>query len=181
MVIPTVIIHLWNQGVVIRLSVLERSAIYHLSYVSYTIWANANHDSFLSISCLSLLGKLRIRHTEEPTYCPGSLLFMSATDEELQFVHDNGMDHVTYLLIMYRCVFDHCIPIAAHVAIRSIAFILYTFILTLINLFSSSGRNAASSNIHDNNIEMDTRGIRSKWYARVPVEPGSHIIGDEDD
>jgi len=30
------------------------------------------------------------------------LLFMSATDEELEFAHDNGMDHVTYILIMFR-------------------------------------------------------------------------------
>jgi hypothetical protein len=30
------------------------------------------------------------------------VLFMSATDEELDFVHDNEMDHVTYVLIMYR-------------------------------------------------------------------------------
>jgi hypothetical protein len=29
---------------------------------------------------------------------------MSGTDEELHFVHDNGMDHVTYLLIMFRFV-----------------------------------------------------------------------------
>jgi hypothetical protein len=29
---------------------------------------------------------------------------MSGTDEELQFVHDNEMDHVTYILIMFRCV-----------------------------------------------------------------------------
>jgi hypothetical protein len=34
---------------------------------------------------------------------PGDrLVFMSATDEELDFVHDNGMDHVTYILIMFR-------------------------------------------------------------------------------
>ena len=33
------------------------------------------------------------------------LLFMSATDEELDFVHDEGMDHVTYILIMFRCVY----------------------------------------------------------------------------
>ncbi len=32
------------------------------------------------------------------------LLFMSATDEEVQFVHDNEMDHVTYVLIMFRQV-----------------------------------------------------------------------------
>ena len=33
------------------------------------------------------------------------LLFMSATDEELQYVHESGMDHVTYILIMFRYVF----------------------------------------------------------------------------
>jgi hypothetical protein len=30
---------------------------------------------------------------------------MSATDEELQFAHDSSMDHVTYLLIMFRYVY----------------------------------------------------------------------------
>jgi hypothetical protein len=30
------------------------------------------------------------------------LLFMSATDEELNAVHESGMDHVTYVLSMYR-------------------------------------------------------------------------------
>ena len=29
---------------------------------------------------------------------------MSATDEEIQYVHDNEMDHVTYTLIMLRYV-----------------------------------------------------------------------------
>jgi hypothetical protein len=29
---------------------------------------------------------------------------MSATDEELDYVHDSGMDHVTYILIMFRYV-----------------------------------------------------------------------------
>ncbi len=29
---------------------------------------------------------------------------MSATDEELQYVHEGGMDHVTYILIMFRYV-----------------------------------------------------------------------------
>lgn len=37
---------------------------------------------------------------------------MSATDEELDFVHDNGMDHVTYILIMYRYAEDcHLSPV----------------------------------------------------------------------
>ena len=29
---------------------------------------------------------------------------MSATDEELRYVHEGGMDHVTYILIMFRYV-----------------------------------------------------------------------------
>ena len=29
---------------------------------------------------------------------------MSATDEELENVHNRGMDHVTYVIIMYRSV-----------------------------------------------------------------------------
>lgn len=34
--------------------------------------------------------------------CVSRLLFMSATDEELNAVHEEGMDHVTYVLSMYR-------------------------------------------------------------------------------
>lgn len=41
--------------------------------------------------------------TAQLLVCAG-LLFMSGTDEELEFAHDQGMDHVTYVLIMYRCV-----------------------------------------------------------------------------
>jgi hypothetical protein len=32
---------------------------------------------------------------------------MSATDEELEAVHEEGMDHVTYVLSMYRWVFTN--------------------------------------------------------------------------
>jgi hypothetical protein len=108
---------------------------------------------------------------------------MSATDEELQFVHDNGMDHVTYLLIMFRSVLPTltCFLSLTFQSANSIAFILYTFVLALINLYSSSGRNAATSNTADNNIEMNSRSFASKWYARVPIEPECHVIGEEDD
>lgn len=34
------------------------------------------------------------------------LLFMSATDEELRYVSDIGLDHVTYALILFRSVCD---------------------------------------------------------------------------
>ncbi|EPT01106.1 hypothetical protein FOMPIDRAFT_1121044 [Fomitopsis schrenkii] len=98
--------------------------------------------------------------------CAG-ILFMSATDEELEFVHDEGMDHVTYVLIMF-----------------SLAFLIYTIVVVLINLYSTSGRNAASA-AKENAIELTTP--TSKWYARVPeaadeAEAGPvHVIGDEDD
>jgi hypothetical protein len=106
------------------------------------------------------------RHLPPFLLVAAGLLFMSATDEELQFVHDNGMDHVTYLLIMF-----------------SIAFILYTLILALINLYSTSGRNAITSNTADNSIEMNPRTTISKWYAPVPsgdVDADRHVIGDDD-
>ena len=73
---------------------------------------------------------------------------MSATDEELHFVHDEGMDHVTYILIMFRCA-----PPARPIPLRplppadrarsSIAFALYALIVSLIGLYAASGRNAA--------------------------------------
>ncbi|KAF8202448.1 hypothetical protein BJ912DRAFT_944861 [Pholiota molesta] len=101
------------------------------------------------------------------------LLFMSATDEELKFVHDNEMDHVTYILIVF-----------------SLSFLLYTHIVFLINLYSTSGRNApnTSGNMHpidDGNIELVSPGPGAKWpYARVPLRQGSgglHVLGDDEE
>jgi len=106
------------------------------------------------------------------------LLFMSATDEELEYVKDNEMDHVTYIL-----------------TILSFAFLLYAFIVLLVNLYSTTGRNASNTTIHavdDSNIEMVTPGGRSKWYSRVPSRGGPgraqnrnhsqiHVLGDDED
>ncbi|KAJ6605844.1 hypothetical protein B0H10DRAFT_2076115 [Mycena sp. CBHHK59/15] len=91
-----------------------------------------------------------------------SVLFMSATDEELQFVHDNEMDHVTYILIMF-----------------SIAFLLYALIVFVIHLYATTGRNAAAR--EDNSIAMTAP--RSKWYSRVPnAEAGPmHVVGEDDE
>ncbi|KXN84261.1 Protein YTP1 [Leucoagaricus sp. SymC.cos] len=105
------------------------------------------------------------RHLPPFLLVASGLLFMSATDEELDFVHDNGMDHVTYILIMF-----------------SMAFLIYTFIIFLIHLYSNSGRNAVKSKVE--NIEMS----RTAWYARVPnaeVETPTasslHVIGEEEE
>jgi hypothetical protein len=42
------------------------------------------------------------RHLPPFLLVASGLLFMSATDEELEHVHDAGMDHVTYILIFFR-------------------------------------------------------------------------------
>ncbi|EGN97015.1 hypothetical protein SERLA73DRAFT_140908, partial [Serpula lacrymans var. lacrymans S7.3] len=106
------------------------------------------------------------RHLPPFLLIASGILFMSATDEELDYVHDNGMDHVTYLLIMF-----------------SLAFALYTLILTLIRLFSTTGRNAQSFSTTGNNIELASPRSLSKWYAPVPRDDvATHILGpDEDD
>ncbi|THH10483.1 hypothetical protein EW145_g1299 [Phellinidium pouzarii] len=91
------------------------------------------------------------RHLPPFLLISAGLLFMSATDEELRYVDDNGMDHVTYALIML-----------------SLAFAIYTFVLVLINMWGTIGRNAphtASMNQRGSqeDIELD------KWYQRVPA------------
>uniref|UniRef100_A0A8H8CHB8 Protein YTP1 n=1 Tax=Psilocybe cubensis TaxID=181762 RepID=A0A8H8CHB8_PSICU len=98
------------------------------------------------------------------------LLFMSATDEELDYVHDNQMDHVTYILIVI-----------------SFAFLLYTFIVFLVNMYSTTGRNVSNvslNTVDESSIEMVTPGGRSKWYSRVPVRGNgaqTHVLGDDDE
>ncbi|KAJ3717754.1 hypothetical protein C8R42DRAFT_676524 [Lentinula raphanica] len=123
------------------------------------------------------------RHLPPFLLVAAGILFMSATDEELEFVHENEMDHVTYILIMF-----------------SISFVLYLLIVSLINLFATSGRNASSSpssrtstsgydDTTSGGIELRTplSGAANKWYARVPSRPRDsareqhHILGDDDD
>ncbi|KAI0065516.1 hypothetical protein BV25DRAFT_1821953 [Artomyces pyxidatus] len=109
------------------------------------------------------------RHLTPFLLVSAGLLFMSGTDEELEFVHENGMDHVTYLLIMF-----------------SIAFLLYTHILFLINLYATSGRNAPDADPHIKDasgaIELATP-TTGRWtgYAPVRNEPVAHVIGDDEE
>lgn len=102
------------------------------------------------------------RHLPPFLLTAAGVLFMSATDEELRFANDGGMDHVTYILIMF-----------------SLAFVVYSLIVTLIRLWATTGRNSPSSDT-DGAIEL---APASKWYAPVPgtdVEAERHIIGDDD-
>ncbi|KAJ8489229.1 hypothetical protein ONZ45_g13666 [Pleurotus djamor] len=103
------------------------------------------------------------RHLPPFLLVASGLLFMSATDEELENVHEIGMDHVTYVLIMF-----------------SLAFFIYTFILFLLHLYSTTGRHATSNN--EQPIELTNS---NKWYSRVPnaedaQTPPAHVLGDDD-
>ncbi|KAJ7102977.1 hypothetical protein C8R43DRAFT_1081276 [Mycena crocata] len=102
------------------------------------------------------------RHLPAFLLVASGVIFMSGTDEELKFVHDNEMDHVTYLLIMF-----------------SIAFALYTLAVLLIHLYATTGRNAPAKE-DGNNIAMTVP--RSKWYSRVPnAERPLHVIGEDEE
>lgn len=100
-------------------------------------------------------------------------LFMSATDEELEAVHETGMDHVTYILSMY-----------------SLAFLLYLFTQFLFHLYVTTGQNANSvypageivfAAPLNGEIELTSPRDASKWYSRVPREEGPvHVVGEDD-
>ena len=71
---------------------------------------------------------------------------------------------------------------------NSIAFFLYSFIVFLIHLYSTSGRNAVNTTRPTGaNIELTPTTIRSKWYARVPNADvrtplaGQYVVGEEEE
>ncbi|KAJ6624716.1 hypothetical protein B0H10DRAFT_2005790, partial [Mycena sp. CBHHK59/15] len=101
------------------------------------------------------------RHLPAFLLVASGVLFMSATDEELQFVHDNEMDHVTYILIMF-----------------SIAFLLYALIVFVIHLYATTGLNAAA---REDNNSIAMTAPRPKWYSHVPnAEAGPmHVVGED--
>lgn len=94
------------------------------------------------------------------------------------------MDHVTYILIMYRCVIRFSFRRSASHVIQlfSLAFLIYALIVSRIRLYATSGRNGSTNPSADESIEL--AGVpASKWYARVPngdAEPEHHVIGDDD-
>ncbi|KAF8654668.1 hypothetical protein AX16_003485 [Volvariella volvacea WC 439] len=133
-------------------------------------------------------GGMVFRHLPPFLLVSSGLLFMSATDEELDYAHDNGMDHVTYVLIMF-----------------SISFLMYTFILVLIRLYTSTGRNAApklnksnvpsgaspsvggsgresSALVRGNDVyEMNGVGSGARGHGRSVPTKEVHVIGDDED
>ncbi|KAG6877545.1 hypothetical protein C0993_006238 [Termitomyces sp. T159_Od127] len=71
----------------------------------------------------------------------------------------------------------------------SIAFFMYTFIVYLLHLYSTTGRNASrNSSPAEGGIELTSTNIRAKWYTRVlnPEREAEssqrlHVIGDDED
>ncbi|KAG2143785.1 uncharacterized protein EDB93DRAFT_1088011 [Suillus bovinus] len=113
------------------------------------------------------------RHLPPFLLIASGLLFMSATDEELEAVHEEGIDHVTYVLSMY-----------------SIAFLFYLITVFLLHLYSTSGRNASSAQqpsviFSAEGIELSDTTNASKWYAPLPREEGTsaavHVLGEDED
>lgn len=82
-------------------------------------------------------------------------------------------------LLLILTAADECASI-----VHSLAFVLYTLIISLISLYSSSGRNAGETTISEESIELESQ---PKWYSRVPDGEqenlvNSHVIGgDEED
>ncbi|KAF8323202.1 hypothetical protein DL93DRAFT_2128685 [Clavulina sp. PMI_390] len=79
----------------------------------------------------------------------GGLLFMSATDEELEYVMSLEIDHVTYTLMMI-----------------SLAFIIYLYAVSLINLYFISGKNGSAGGAIAIGDADSTKG-----YQSVPPTP----------
>jgi hypothetical protein len=113
------------------------------------------------------------RHLPPFLLVASGLLFMSATDEELEAVHEEGMDHVTYVLSMY-----------------SIAFLFYLVTVFLLHLYSTSGRNASSAQqpsviFSAEGIELSDSTDTSKWYAPLSRGEGGsaavHVLGEDED
>jgi len=84
--------------------------------------------TFVSSTYLPSSITVPFQHLPPLLLIAAGLLFMSATDEELQFVDRIGMDHVTYTLIIF-----------------STCFLIYFFVNILLHLYHNTGRHAMRS------------------------------------
>jgi len=123
-------------------------------------------DSYSSSG--KLAASRAFRHLPPFLLVAAGLLFMSATEEELDYVRIGGMDHVTYILIAF-----------------SLAFLLYLLIVFAINTYATTGRNAFSKTTKtidgSSNIEMIPHGGGRQWYNRLPsgnIRMQDYVIGE---
>ena len=63
-------------------------------------------------------------------------------------------------------------------------FFLYTFVLSLIRLYASSGRNPGGAGAKDLDGGGGIELRRTKWYERIPNAEADgvqhHVVGDDD-
>jgi len=80
----------------------------------------------INTSKLQAIGEVvPLQHLPPLLLIAAGLTFMSATDEELRYIDTVGMDHVTYILLIF-----------------SAAFMIYMFMSLLIQLYLRGGKNA---------------------------------------
>jgi hypothetical protein len=114
------------------------------------------------------------------------LLFMSATDEELEFVHGAGMDHVTYILIFFRLGWRlYCVRCRLLTSPSiSLAFIIYALIVALLKLYATSGRNAPGATNAARGGAIELSGQSKLYdYERVPMtalNSETHVVGEDE-
>ena len=70
--------------------------------------AHSDHTLTTSDSSSRTVAARAFRHLPPYLLTAAGILFMSGTDEELKVANDAGMDHVTYILIMFRWVLNFC-------------------------------------------------------------------------
>lgn len=109
-------------------------------FVSSTLALNwfSSDVFYSSFSCLLQLGKCLLIGCCSDVDCPLRVLFMSATDQELRFVDQElEMDHVTYILIMFRFV---SIALPTRILLLTIAIVWHSLSMPSSSLVFASGR-----------------------------------------
>ncbi|KAJ3799432.1 hypothetical protein GGU11DRAFT_501718 [Lentinula aff. detonsa] len=182
--VPTFVNHAFTAAVVVSDDSNSDHTLADAPLSPRELYASTTNNDTREVQEEKRIAGRVFRHLPPFLLVAAGILFMSATDEELEFVHENEMDHVTYILIMF-----------------SISFVLYLAIVSLISLSATSGRNvssASSSQSHVSGYDDTTAGgielrtplsasAANKWYARVPSRPRDplreqqHILGDDDD
>ncbi|KAF3923943.1 hypothetical protein AA313_de0208265 [Arthrobotrys entomopaga] len=125
-VIPSIVIFLTGWAMASHVQHLEFSTKVHAVF-GYTLMA-AGLSRMIEI--VFILRDRSARPNGEPSafqHLPPYLLiasgfiFMGATEEQLHLLHDSGVDHVSYLLVLY-----------------STAFLLYLFVQILVYIYASN-------------------------------------------
>lgn len=138
-------------------------------------------------SCLSALGRFLVPWVKNVTNvrsvccsCPVQMKNWSSCMIKgwIMSLTSSSCSGLRYFCILYTVRLINC----RHC---SLAFLLYTLIISLINLYATSGYNASPAGGRD---IFEMAATATKWYSRVPGTPidaelemsTHHVIGDED-